>query len=68
MAADVVNLNRARKAQARAEKERRAAENRVRFGQPKLERAKRSAEKKRATRDLDSKKIGDGDGGDGGPA
>lgn len=65
MAADVVNLNRARKAQARAEKERRVAENRVRFGQPKSERAKRGAEKQRAQRDLDGKKI---DGGDGGPA
>lgn len=65
MAADVVNLNRARKAQVRAAKERRAAENRVRFGQPKPARAKRDAEKKRARRDLDGKKI---DGGDGEPA
>lgn len=36
---EIVNLNRARKAKARAEKERQAADNRARFGRTKAEKA-----------------------------
>ncbi|MDE2149772.1 MAG: DUF4169 family protein [Gammaproteobacteria bacterium] len=35
--AKIINLNRARKARARAEDERRAAENRIRFGRSKAQ-------------------------------
>ena len=63
MAADIVNLNRTRKARVRAEKERQSAENRVRFGRTKSERAKQGADTRRAQRDMDGKKIENGDGG-----
>lgn len=42
---DVINLNRYRKQKQQAERERRANEKRVRFGIPKSERAKSSAER-----------------------
>ena len=42
---DIVNLNRYRKQKERAERERRANEKRARFGIPKTERAKTSAER-----------------------
>jgi Domain of unknown function (DUF4169) len=45
MTADIINLRRARKAKARAEKERQAEENRRKFGQPKHERKRAQAEK-----------------------
>lgn len=48
MSADIVNLRRARKAKARAEKEQRAAENRVLFGRSKTERTISAAEKVRS--------------------
>lgn len=48
MSADIVNLRRARKAKARAEKEQRAAENRVLFGRSKTERTMSAAEKERS--------------------
>jgi Domain of unknown function (DUF4169) len=41
----VINLNRYRKEKQQAERERRANEKRVRFGIPKSERAKNSAER-----------------------
>jgi hypothetical protein len=44
MTADIINLRQARKAQARAEKERRTDENRRRFGRPKHERDQAEAE------------------------
>ncbi len=47
MSADIINLRRARKAKARAEKEQRAAENRVVFGRSKVERVAAAAEKAR---------------------
>ena len=53
---DIVNLNRYRKAQARAEKEKQAEENRIRFGRPKAETQARRKEEDRAKRDLDGKK------------
>jgi len=50
---DVINLNRYRKLKAKAERERRAAEKRARFGIPKSERAKTSAERTLDARRLD---------------
>ena len=43
--AEIVNLNRARKAKARAAAEAKASENRVKYGQTKAERARVAAEK-----------------------
>ena len=43
--ADIVNLNRARKARARADKETQAARNRVTFGRTKAEKLQAEAEK-----------------------
>jgi hypothetical protein len=50
---DVVNLNRYRKQRLKAERERGAAEKRARFGAPKSERTKTSAERALETRRLD---------------
>jgi hypothetical protein len=43
--AEIVNLNRARKAKARDATEAKASENRAKFGQTKAERARLAAEK-----------------------
>ena len=56
---DVVNLNQARKARARQEASRRAAENRAFFGRTKDERARMLAEREKQTRDLDGAKRDD---------
>jgi uncharacterized protein DUF4169 len=50
---DVVNLNRYRKLKAKAERDRRASEKRARFGLPKSERVKTSAERALSERRLD---------------
>jgi Domain of unknown function (DUF4169) len=49
----VINLNRYRKQKQAAERERRANEKRVRFGIPKNERSKSTAERTLETRRLD---------------
>lgn len=54
---DVVNLNKLRKARDRGEAKERAAENRVKFGQPKAAREKQKKEAARAAKDLDGKKL-----------
>lgn len=46
---DIVNLRQARKARARAEKEKQAADNRLRFGMTKAER--QAAERQRSSLD-----------------
>jgi uncharacterized protein DUF4169 len=56
---DVVNLNRYRKQKERAERERRANEKRARFGIPKAERAKTTAERALETRLLDGARRDD---------
>jgi hypothetical protein len=56
---DVVNLNRYRKLKARAERERKAAEKRARFGTPKSERVKSSAERALEARLLDGARRDD---------
>ena len=54
--ADIVNLNRARKARAKAEKEAQAAENRSKFGRTKAEKARSAAEKSIAEKIIDAHK------------
>tara|TARA_B100000378_G_scaffold215753_1_gene178820 strand:+ start:289 stop:528 length:240 start_codon:yes stop_codon:yes gene_type:complete len=54
---DVINLNAVRKQRERAAKEARAAENRARFGQSRLQRDLRDAEQSRAQRELDRKRL-----------
>jgi hypothetical protein len=56
---DVVNLNRYRKQKLKAERERRANEKRARFGIPKGERAKTSAESALEKRRLDGARRDD---------
>jgi hypothetical protein len=51
-----VNLNKVRKARARAEDKARADANATRFGRTKSEKALDKAEQARADRDLDGKK------------
>ena len=54
--ADLINLNKARKARARAAREAEAAENRVRFGRVKADKALAEARREKAMSDLDGKK------------
>jgi hypothetical protein len=54
--AEPINLNRVRKAKARADKDARAAENRVVFGRTKAEKAKAAAEKTIAQKLVDAHK------------
>lgn len=55
----VINLNRYRKQKEQAERERRANEKRARFGIPKSERAKTSAERGLEARRLDGQRRDD---------
>lgn len=55
--AEIVNLRRARKAKARADKEAKAAENRATFGRPKSERALSEAKAELAGRGLDAHRL-----------
>lgn len=57
--AELINLNRARKARAREEAKAKAAENRVRFGRTKGETTVSRLEAERARRDLEGKKRED---------
>ena len=54
---DPINLNKARKARARAAARTQAAENRVKFGRPKAEKTVSRLEAERARRDLEGKKL-----------
>ena len=54
--AEPVNLNRFRKAKARAEKAARADENAVKFGRTKAQKALEKARAEKAAADLDGKK------------
>jgi len=57
--ADPINLNKARKARARATEKTQAAENRVRFGQTKAAKTVSKLDAERARRTLDQKKRED---------
>ena len=56
MADAPINLNKARKARAKVEKQSKAAENRTTFGRSKAEKAASQQSADRAARDLDGKK------------
>ena len=51
-----INLNKARKQKQRAEAEKKAAENRVKFGRTKAEKTAQNSEKDRASKGLDGAK------------
>ncbi|MGE5545340.1 MAG: DUF4169 family protein [Solirubrobacterales bacterium] len=55
--AEIVNLNRFRKAKAKAEARRTAEANRARFGRTKAEKEAVKAAEERAERQLDGKKL-----------
>ena len=59
--AEIINLRKARKKKARAEKEAEAAENRAKFGQPKEERSQSETAKDLLDRKLDAHRRDDGD-------
>lgn len=54
---EIVNLNRARKAKAKADREALAVENRVRFGRTKAEKQTARAEEDAKTRNLDGHEM-----------
>jgi hypothetical protein len=54
--AELINFNRAKKARDRAEDRAQAAENRVRFGQTKGQKAAAKLDTERARRELEGKK------------
>ena len=53
---DPINLNKFRKARARAEKDAKAEENRVKFGRTKAEKQLQKSASEKARRDLDGHK------------
>jgi hypothetical protein len=55
--ADVVNLNQFRKVKTRADKAKKAGDNRVKFGRTKAEKRKDEAEQKKLKQELDGKII-----------
>lgn len=57
--ADVISLNKARKALQRKAAKEQAAENRIRFGQTKGEREKHQKDAERIARELEGKKRED---------
>jgi hypothetical protein len=59
--AEIINLRKARKAKARAEKEAEAAENRAKFGRAKEERSQSEAAKDLLDRKLDAHRREDDD-------
>ncbi|MBV8104851.1 MAG: DUF4169 family protein [Hyphomicrobiales bacterium] len=54
---DIVNLRRARKRQDRRRDDAKAAENRIVYGMTKAERRSIEAEREKADRDLDARRI-----------
>jgi hypothetical protein len=56
---EVVNLNRFRKARAKADAEKTAENNRVKHGTPKSMRRQADAERKKADRDIEGKRLED---------
>ena len=53
MSGEIINLNKVRKAKAKADKQARAAENRVRFGRTKAQRLSEAEEKARRSREIE---------------
>lgn len=54
---EIINLNKKRKAKTRLEKEKKAAENRIKFGRTKKEKQLEKQEKERSERYLDGHKL-----------
>ncbi len=54
---EVINLNRFRKARAKAIEAKQADENRVQFGRTKMEKSQATTKQERADTDLDGKKL-----------
>lgn len=54
---EIVNLNRARKAKAKCEREAQAAQNRITYGLTKAEKQKRRAEEQATRQQLDGHKL-----------
>ena len=59
--ADIINLNKARKARAKATSAAKAVENRAKFGRTRAERALDQTRKDRAADHLDQHKLNGGD-------
>jgi hypothetical protein len=57
---DIVNLSKYRKQRQRTAQTKQAAENRVKFGQTKSERARTRSEQERQGGELDGKRLDDG--------
>ena len=57
--AEIINLRTARKARARQNAEREAAENRAKFGQTKAQKQRQRIDIERATHQLDAAKLED---------
>ncbi|MEZ5895173.1 MAG: DUF4169 family protein [Parvularculaceae bacterium] len=55
--AEIINLNRARKTKKRTQKEKQAAENRVKFGTTKSEKQKQQVDDNLAKRKIDGHKL-----------
>lgn len=55
--AEIINLNKKRKAKIRSEKEKKASENRIKFGRTKKEKLVEKQENDRNKRHLDSHKL-----------
>ncbi|CUW39748.1 conserved protein of unknown function [Magnetospirillum sp. XM-1] len=55
--AEIVNLNKVRKARAKAEAEETAKANRVRFGRTRQEKEAARQQEEKLSRDLDGKKL-----------
>jgi hypothetical protein len=60
MPAEIVNLNKFRKAKERAEQERQAEQNRAKYGRTKIEREHDADEDDRRNKLLDGAKVGSG--------
>lgn len=55
--AELINLNRFRKARTRAEEAKKAEENRSRFGRTKEQKRREETEQAQKSKDLDGKKL-----------
>ncbi len=64
MTAEIINLNKVRKARERADREREAQENRIKFGQSKSERSLVDAQHRKSQAELDRARRDDNRGTD----
>ena len=55
--AEIINLNKKRKAKISLEKEKNASENRVKFGRTKIEKQNAKKDNERSARELDGHKL-----------